>query len=304
MAMAEPFNVGYADADVYEAMLPPHYYAGLEDTDLIRDHLRYLYGAPDQHEGLRVLDLGCGPGRVTTVLAPYAATLIGTDKSAGMIDQFAARFPDADAVCADTETVLAQFVEQQRRLDLIGSFWSMSYPLLECFETTTAQGVVSSGTLDEGIARARTLIDHLVELLAPDGRLLMLFFDAATAEQRLVTRLWERVQPFPGTGRDFTWNLLQRGLQDSEAAGRGQLTTRRLPGVAVAENLEAAIQWFRIGHLNTYPPLVDDPDVIAEITDFARTHQRRDGRVLIPSGVHVLDFHANPDLATHLPRDR
>ncbi|MFI2279626.1 class I SAM-dependent methyltransferase [Nocardia beijingensis] len=302
--MAEPFNIGYADAGVYEAMLPPHYYGGLEDTDLVRDQLHHIYGAPEQHEGLRVLDLGCGPGRVTTILAPYADTLIGTDKSAGMIDQFQTRFPDAEAVCADTETVLARFVEQQRRLDLIGSFWSMSYPLLECFETTTAHGVTTTSNFDAGIARAHTLINHLVELLAPDGRLLMLFFDASTAEQRLVTRLWERIQPFPGTGRDFTWSLLQRGLQDAEAAGRGQLTTHRLPGVAVAENLDAAIQWFRIGHLNTYPPLVDDPDVIAEITDFARAHERGDGRVLIPSGVHLLHFHANADLATHLPEHR
>lgn len=302
--MDEPFNIGYADAGLYEAMLPPHYYGGLEDTDLIRDQLHHFYGEPHRREGLRVLDLGCGPGRITTVLAPYADTLIGTDKSAGMIDQFKTRFLDAEAVCADTETVLAQFIEQQRRVDLIGSFWSMSYPLLECFETTTAQGVVTTSTLDAGIARAHALINHLIELLAPDGRLLMLFFDASTAEQRLVTRLWERIQPFPGTGRDFTWNLLQRGLQDAEAAGRGQLTTRRLPGVAVAENLEAAIQWFRIGHLNTYSPLVDNPDVIAEITGFARAHQRSDGRILIPSGVHLLDFHANADLATHLPRDR
>ena len=302
--MAEPFNIGYADAGVYEAMLPPHYYGGLEDTDLVRDQLRHFYGEPEQHQRIRVLDLGCGPGRVTTLLAPYAGTLIGTDKSAGMIDQFRTLFPDAEAVCADTETVLARFVEQQRRLDLIGSFWSMSYPLLECFETTTAQGVVTSGSLEAGIARARTLINNLVELLAPGGRLLMLFFDAATAEQRLVTRLWERIQPFPGTGRDFTWNLLQHELQDAEGTGRGQLTTRRLPGVAVAGNLQAAIQWFRIGHLNTYPPLVDDPDVIAEITEFARAHQHSDGRVLIPSGVHLLDFHANTDLASHLPTDR
>src|SRR5690606_19378045 len=150
----------------------------------------------------------------------------------------------------------------------------------------------TSGSLHAGVARARTPINDLVELLAPGGRLLMLVFDAATAEPRLVTRLWERTHPFPATGRDSTWHLLQPAPQHADGTGRGQRTTRRLPGVAVAGNLQAAIQWFRIGHLNTYPPLVDDPDVIAEIAEFARAHQHGDGRVLIPSGVHLLDFQA------------
>ncbi|MFF0487384.1 methyltransferase domain-containing protein [Nocardia sp. NPDC004068] len=299
--MNEPFNIGYADAHVYEDMLPPHYYQGREDVDLIRDHLRDIYREPHQHKRLRVLDLGCGPGRVTTALAPYARTLLGTDKSAGMIAQFRVHFPDAHAEHADTETVVHQLADQRRRFDLIGSFWSMSYPLLECFETTTADGVTTTHTLDTGTRRAHTLLTRLLDLLAPDGRLVMLFFDATTAEQRLVTRLWERVHPFPGTGRDFTWNLLLHHLQHAEAEGRGQLTTRRLPGVAVAANREAALQWFRIGHLNSYPALVDEPDIIDEITKFVRSHQHRDGRVLIPSGVHLIDFHTSTDRSDHLP---
>lgn len=299
--MNEPFNIGYADAHTYQAMLPAHYYRGVDDVDLVRHHLHRAYGEPGGETRLHVLDLGCGPGRVTTALAPYAATLTGTDKSAGMIDQFSARFPDAEALCADTESVVARLAEQQRRFDLIGSFWSMSYPLLECFEHTTADGVIVTDSLDNGTARARALITHLIDLLAPAGRLVMLFFDAFTAEQRLVTRLWERIQPFPGTGRDFTWNLLLRGLHHAERSGRGQLTTHRLPGVAVTPNIDAAIRWFRVGHLNTYPGLVEDPEVLAEITQFARTHQQPDGRVMIPSGVHLIDFCTVTDPTTHLP---
>ncbi|MFF3569231.1 class I SAM-dependent methyltransferase [Nocardia jiangxiensis] len=301
--MTEPFNIGYANAQVYEDMLPPHYYHGREDIDLVRDHLRNIYGNPHQHKGLRVLDLGCGPGRVTSVLADYADTLTGTDKSSGMITQFSSQFPDAEAHCIDTETVVAQFAGQHRRFDLIGSFWSMSYPLLECFETTSSDGVTVTSDLDTGTARAHTLINHLIDLLAPNGRLVMLFFDAATPEQHLVTRLWERIHPFPGTGRDFTWNLLLHELHDAEAAGRGQLTTHRIPGIALTPNIDAALQWFRIGHLNSFGPLADDPEVIGEITEFARAHEHSDGRVLIPSGVHLVDFHTSTDPAIHLPSE-
>jgi len=43
------------------------------------------------------------------------------------------------------------------------------------------------------------MLAALLKIIAPGGHLLLLFFDADSPEQRLVTRLWERVHPFPGT---------------------------------------------------------------------------------------------------------
>jgi hypothetical protein len=53
----------------------------------------------------------------------------------------------------------------------------MSYPLLECFEDTTADGVMLTSDPATGTARARCLVNNLVTLLAPDAHLVMLFFD-------------------------------------------------------------------------------------------------------------------------------
>lgn len=298
----EAFNVGYLDAAVYQAMLPPHYYHGTDDVGLVRQLLDRELGPPPATPSRRVLDLGCGAGRVTTVLVPYAGELLGTDKSHGMIEAFRCTFPRAEVRRGDTETVVRALHEQRpRTFDLIGSFWSMSYPLLECFEDTTAHGVVTTTDPATATTRARTLIRRLVELLAPDGHLVMLFFDAHTPEQRLVTRLWERIAPFPGTGRDHTWNLLRTGLHDAEADGLGQLTTTRLPGVAVAATARAAHDWFRLGHLNALPQLLKDPQVRAELDAFITQHQQPNGRILIPSGVNIVDFHASTDRTPHLP---
>lgn len=304
--MTDPadFNIAYLDAEVYADTLPPHYYGGVEDVDLVANLLRATLGPPPDHPQLRVLDLGCGAGRVTDVLAPYAAHLHATDKSVGMIDHFRARFPHAAAHCADTETVLTDLAAadgEANRFDLIGSFWSMSYPLLECFEETTAGGVTTIGDLDGGTRRASTLVANLLDLLTPGGHLIMLFFDAHTPEQRLVTRLWERVAPFPGAGRDFTWHLLHDALVDADATGRGRLTHNRLPGVAVTNDPQAARQWFLLGHLNASPQLINNSDVHADIDAFIADHTQPDGCVLIPSGAHLVDYHANPDLTGHLP---
>lgn len=298
------FNIAYRIASIYRHMLPPHYYAGREDIDLVRDTLDQLLGPPPDEPQLTALDLGCGAGRITDVLAPYAHELTGTDKSAGMIEEFRRRFPSAEAICADTETVIGQLHDEGRvrRYELIGSFWSMSYPILECFEETTAAGVFTTLDVDHGVARARRFLRRLLELLAPGGHLVLLFFDANSAEQRLVTRLWERVAPFPGTGREFTWQILASALHDAELDGLGQLTTTRLPGVALASSAHAAHEWFTLGHLNALPQLLHDAEVHAEIDRFVAAHQRPDGQVLIPSAVHQVNFHADPDRAEHLPR--
>ncbi|RGD57497.1 class I SAM-dependent methyltransferase [Kitasatospora xanthocidica] len=300
----DTFNAGYRSADTYNEMLPPHYYGGIEDTDLVGDLLARTFGPAGSHRrDLRVLDLGCGPGRVTERLAPYAGELHGTDKSAGMVWRFAASFPGARATVGDTESVVARLLATGAGggYDLVGSFWSMSYPLLECFEETGPDGVVAVGDPAAGVARADRIVDGLIRLLAADGHLVMLFFDADSAEQRLVTRLWERIAPFPGSGRGYTWQLLEEGLLRAEREGRGTLTTSRLSGVAVAEDARAAREWFRIGHLNSFAGLVDDPEVLAEIDAFVSGHTAPDGRVLIPSGVHLVHFRAGAAAADSLP---
>lgn len=302
---AQEFNAGYRNSEVYEEILPPHYYGGREDLDLVRDFLStHLAANAAQHYD--VLELGCGPGRLTTLLRPYAANLLATDKSEGMVSAIRHRFPDISTRCADTESVIHNLHAEGcvNNFDLIGAFWSMSYPLLECFEETTADGVISTVDPNTGYNRARALLRALVDLLAPGGHLIMLFFDSDTEEQRLVTRLWERIAPFPGTGRDYTWRLLHDALVDAELEGRGTFYHARLPGVAITQSVTAAHDWFFTGHLNNYAELCADQEVHNAIDAFVHKHLQPDGSVHIPSAVHVIDFHAAPTRSCHLPPDR
>lgn len=291
----QEFNAGYRYSDIYERVLPPHYYNGKEDIDLVRDYLSSQLGPPSASRRHKVLELGCGPGRLTSVLEPYAASLLATDKSEGMVSTARRRFPDIHTRCADTETVIHALHEEKHAnsFDLIGAFWSMSYPLLECFEATTADGVISTIDSEEAYVRARSLLRGLLDLLAPSGRLIVLFFDANTEEQRLVTNLWERIAPFPGTGRDYTWRLLHDTLVDAELSGQGTFHHSRIPGVAITPSAAAARNWFLTGHLNNYADLCTDPEVHNAIDAFARKHRQPDGCVLIPSAVHFVDFHAS-----------
>lgn len=233
---------------------------------------------------------------MTGLLTTYASQLHLVDESEGMIARVRTEFPEAYCESVDIEMALRRLARRGAAFDVVGSFWSMSYPLLECFEDTTACGVRHVGDLETGIRRAGRVLDDLLDVLAPGGHLLMLFFDANSAEQRLVTRLWEQHALFPGTGRDFTWNLLIGALRSAENAGRGRLRHRRCTGFALADNEFAARRWFLLGHLNGMPELVDDPRICAEVREFVAAHRRSDGKVALPSAVHVVHYENDANL--------
>jgi hypothetical protein len=188
--------------------------------------------------------------------------------------------------------------------DMVGAFWSLSYPLGDCFETLTSDGI--HHIPDQAAARhqAGQFVSDLVRLLVDEGHLVVLFFDSDTREQRLVSRAWEKIAPFPRGGRDYTLQLLLGNLRAAEDRGEGWLTHTRRSGIAVPRSTDAARAWFNHAHFKGLPALVDDPEVQAEVAVFVDGHAQPSGEVILPSGVHVIDFHATRDPRHHLPRPR
>jgi SAM-dependent methyltransferase len=298
MNTARGFRAVYDVDGVYDEHLLRHCYDGQEDTELLAALLAQHYGAPGAD--LEVVEFGCGTGRVTEHLVPYARRITGVDSSPAMLATLAERCPTVEPVCADTRKAVTNLHELGRvgSFDLVGAFWSLSYPLGEYFETLTAEGITPRA--DHGRAREEALgfVHDLARLVGPGGHLIALFFDADTPEQRLVTRLWERVAPFPEGGRGYTFQLLLDGLRRAERTVGGTLTHTRHTGVAWAPTAAAAVDWFTVVHLKNLPALVDDPDVQREVGDFVLRHAQPSGEVALPSGVHVID-HADVTADVH-----
>jgi SAM-dependent methyltransferase len=291
MSMPRGFRAVYEVEGVYDKHLLRHCYDGDEDADLVAALLAQHYRAPAAD--LEVIEFGCGTGRVTEHLVPYARRLIGIDSSPAMLTALAERCPTVEPVHADTREAVANLHQSGRAgsFDLVGAFWSLNYPLGEYFETLTAEGVTPRA--DHGRAREEALgfVHDLARLVAPNGHLIALFFDADTPEQRLVTRLWERVAPFPEGGRSYTFQLLLDGLCRAEHTIGGMLTHTRRAGIARAPTIAAALEWFTVVHLKDLPALVDDPEVQRLVGDFVLRHVQPSGAVALPTGVHVIDFH-------------
>ncbi|MEU8134961.1 class I SAM-dependent DNA methyltransferase [Streptodolium elevatio] len=286
----------YRDVALHDRVLPVHRYRvpgtaePVTDVELVARTLADLN--PDSRR-LDVLDLGCGAGRVTYALAPHAHAVTGVDPSPEMITAFSRAFPDARTLTTDAASAVRQLRSEAARFDVIGAFWSLNYPLGSFYERTTPDGVETVADLPAADRAARRFVDDLVDLLAPGGHLLVLYFDSESPEQRLVTRMWERLAAFPGTGRAHTRAVLTDRLHAAEEAGRGRLTALRLPGTVRAADAEAARAWMTDYHLAGHPQLRDDRKVGDAVDAFVAQHTvAPSGEVVIPSGVHLLHFRA------------
>jgi SAM-dependent methyltransferase len=291
-APAHGFRSIYQVPGVYEQILLPHFFDGVEDVDLVARLMAEHYGHPGNNRRLDVLDLGCGTGRITAVLAPYAATLLGVDSGEPMIAAFLERFPDGDAMCSDIrEAVEGMLADGMAgRFDIVGAFWSLSYPLLDLFEELTAEGVRPRDDVASARARAEEFVRDILRLIAPNGHLIIMFFDSDTPEQQLVTQLWERIAPFPGSGRGYAREIVIEALRDAERRGEGRMVHTRHGGVAAAPSLDAARLWFEVVHLKSFPALLANPATRAVIDGFVKRCEQSSGEVLIPSGTHLIDF--------------
>lgn len=288
------FRAIYAQDGLYDRLLLPHAFDDGDDVDLVAGLMRRHFGEPAERGLLSIAEFGCGTGRVTAALAPYALRLLGMDSSAAMTRAFAERYPSAATMTLDTRVAVAELLDDglAGSFDLIGAFWSLSYPLMDCLEELTANGITPRTDQQEARADAGRLVQDLLKLLAPQGRLFALFFDSETPEQRLVTRQWERLAPFPGTGRGYTRQILLEELQDAESRGVGTLRFTRHAGTALAADAAAAHSWFETVHLKSHPHLIGNEQVLAEVSDFVSDHLQPNGEVRIPCGVYVIEFTA------------
>jgi SAM-dependent methyltransferase len=298
------FRAVYHAPGAYEQVLLPHYFDGLEDTELVAQIMHQHYGRPGNNQSLNVLDLGCGTGRVTAMLAPYAAHLHGVDSGQPMIDVFAQRFPAAEVTCQDTRVAVeALCTKDAGSFDVVGAFWSLSYPIGDLFEDLTVDGVLPKPDQHAAREQAEQLVRRILSLVAPHGHLMILFFDSDTPEQRLVTRLWEKIAPFPGTGRGYAREVVLDTLRAAEDLGDGRLTHTRLGGAALAPDASAARRWFEVVHLKSLPALLADPAARNEIDAFIDSCRQPDGQVVIPAGAHLIDFWKG-ERRRHLPRKK
>ncbi|WP_168801503.1 class I SAM-dependent methyltransferase [Glycomyces buryatensis] len=283
------FRSVYSQQGRYDELLLPHIFGAATDVDLVAARMKEHYGEPGQRT-LAVCDLGCGTGRVTAALEPYAASLVGVDSSEAMIRAFTEEFPNARTVCADLPAGIAEL--ESDTFDVIGAFWSLSYPIMAYFERLDAEGITENLNEARAMIAARELVNQILRLLKPGGRLIVQFFDSDSPEQQVVSRLWERLAPPPGGSRSFSRLLLLDTLTRAARRGLGRVRIDHFEGAALAKDANAARSWFLHVHAKTHEAILNDPRTRADVETFITAHERNDGTVHLPAGVYLIEFTA------------
>lgn len=73
-----------------------------ERTEMSRYIADWVLGMAEADDGDRVLDLGCGPGTLTRLLAPHVGEVVGTDVTPAMLERYRVHTPGTP-VAADAE---------------------------------------------------------------------------------------------------------------------------------------------------------------------------------------------------------
>ncbi|QBI56152.1 class I SAM-dependent methyltransferase [Streptomonospora litoralis] len=277
----------YQQHGLYDLLLPVYEFGGHTDDELLAAELAAL----PRPRPRRALEIGCGTGRMTPTITAHADEVTCLDSNPAMLDSTRARHPNVHAVHADARSFVTAARAQRPRptFDLIAACWCLNYPLLACLETNTGTEITPK-PLQQGTQDATAFLTALTDLLTPSGQLLVLFFDPASDEQRFVTRLWETIAPFPGTGRDFTLRL----LLDHLAQTPGTVTTTHHRGHMRAPDPGHAHQWFMQGHFKGFPALTAAVDIHRAVTAFLTGYQHDDGTVAVPAGMHTIRFTRHP----------
>lgn len=158
----------YADPEFYDFLFPNADESARLLDDVRRGRLaasEKFYLEEAQRGGGRVLDLGCGTGRLTLLIARAGIEIVGADLSLTMLDAARAK--------ASTAGVNVQFVQaDMRSFDLGAQFRAI---------LIAGNSLLHMLTIEELMQCLRTVRRHL----APGGRLV---FDVSNPDLSLLTR--------------------------------------------------------------------------------------------------------------------
>ncbi|MGH8895792.1 MAG: methyltransferase domain-containing protein [Egibacteraceae bacterium] len=284
---AERYRSPYADALLYEQTRPRYQWDVGSEEVFVSQRLRSLRGEADPW--VQALELGCGTGRFTSILATHAAHVHATDPSPGMIEYCRASLPHLTNCrfhLATAETAIA--AEQFVGCDLVAAFWSITYPLQALFELEVdAEGRVQQRAPNEvGYTRVQRFLKAFFQ---PGRTYVALAFDPSSVEQRWVTAQWTEIGDFPGGSREALLDLLFWHLFGLRTDG-ATVNVRRIRGHLVCQDKVDLERVFLVHHLRGLLPAARGRDWLrARLLEDMRELRLPSGGYRVPAGMHLIE---------------
>lgn len=273
----------YISPAYYERLLPPYQFDGRSDLQLLQE---FVSQSPSAGE-MDILELGCGSGRATRVLAAVESitSLTLVDISRRMLDRACATLGPSDPVSPVCADALSYVDTTNATFSTVVSMWSLSH--------SVHQHLLTDPTRD-GFVR-RSLRRLIAEVLRPRGRLLVVHVDAASDEQRPLFELKREIYPLYAAHPDQSPSkrVLDEVLWQCSADGLGTFSCIRLLGDPIVyESVEQAMETYFNFHLATHwNRSAGLRSYLGRIETQLRTHLCESGEVAVRPGCFVYEFH-------------
>ena len=226
-----------------------------ESFRFVADRAAELVTLLDPRPGERILDLGCGTGRLTAVIASRGASVVGVDRDAAMIEAAREQFPDVEFAIGDGEA-----------LDLAGPFDAV-------FSNAALHWMTRPEVVLHGVARLLRPGGRFVAELGGHGNVAVIegALREALARQGVPAERQPRVWYFPSEA-EYGSLLQQHGLDVRELA----LFDRPTPLEGGERGLAEWLRMFAAPYFATLPE--DRVDAaIADVKQTTRARLWRDG---------------------------
>jgi len=203
--------------------------------------IEFVVGALGLEPGMRVLDVGCGPGRHALALARRGMEVVGVDLSPDFVE-LARKAAADEGLAATFEEMDVRDLAYDREFDAAVCLCQGGFGLLGGADDAAVIGRIAAAVRLRGAVALTAFSSYFaVRFLEPDET-----FDAATGVQHETTT----VRDEGGATRDFDlWTTC--------------FTARELTLLADAAGLDVTgVHGVAPGRYGTAPPTLDDPELL------------------------------------------
>ncbi len=190
----------YLDPSYYEKILPKYNFNGKSDEEILEGWLKDKI-KEQGHKFKLGLELGCGSGRGTNILAKYCEKIVAVDLNKKMLELAKKRFASNNKIIFYNEEML-EFVDKNKQLmndvDLVVSFWAINYSLNAEFAFRDPQKkIFQSKNPELALSRGIKKLESLFDNISDDSKFIFFHYDPESEEQKIAHYCWEKIVQFP-----------------------------------------------------------------------------------------------------------
>lgn len=241
----------FDDPSYYLRLLPPYSFEGETDESLLENWLR---NQTNKRNKFKVaIDLGCGTGRGTIILAKYAKKVIAVDINQRMLN-FAKtvlkEYRNVELIKDEMFNFISRMVITNfiKKVDLLLFFWSIFYPLNFEFVEISPNFEIKLKEPRKALKSCYEKLKTLFFNIEKGCKVVIFHYRTDTDEQKIAHKYWKRLFPFPfGTPSPSRYVLKKFLKENSDIL---QYKWSEVDGKVIFDNLDNALEVFMNFHFH------------------------------------------------------